>query len=177
VINIFRKATTQAVLAGMLAGALGGFVGSFSKIGGEVVYPPRPYARISPPALLAEHIVGHPLAPAQASVVSAAVHFGFGTVIGAVYGIAGEFAPIVRVGFGTGFGLVLQIMTHETLVPLAGLDQPPLQQPFRDHASEILTHLLYGLTVEAIRRMIRAKIKTKIKTKIRVRGSNLQPAL
>jgi putative membrane protein len=157
--KIFHKATTQAVLAGMLAGAVGGLVGSFSKIGGEVVYPPRPDAKISPPALLAQNLVGHPLPPAQQEIVSAAVHFGFGTVTGAFYGAAAEFAPIVKIGFGMGFGLVLQVMTHETLVPLAGLDKPPLEQPFRDHASEIFTHLIYGLTVEAIRRMLRAKMK------------------
>jgi putative membrane protein len=156
--KIFRSATAQAVLAGMLAGAVGGFVGSFSKIGGEVLYPPRPDAKISPPALLAQKIVGHPLPPATQELISASVHFGFGTLTGAAYGAAAEFAPIVKIGVGLGFGLVLQIFTHETLVPLAGLDQAPWDQPFRDHASEIFTHLLYGITVEGIRRMIRAKL-------------------
>lgn len=160
--KILHKASTGAVLAGMLAGAAGGFIGSFSKIGGEVVYPPRPDAKISPPALLAEKIVGHPLDPATQGTVSAAVHFTFGTLGGALYGVAGEFAPIVRIGFGAGFGVVMQLMTHETLVPLAGLDQPPTEQPFRDHASELFTHILYGITVEGGRRMLRAKFKAPV---------------
>jgi putative membrane protein len=157
--KIVQRATTQAVMAGVLAGAVGGFVGSFSKIGGEVVYPPRPNAKISPPALFAEHIAGHPLDPGQQQLVSAAIHFGFGTVTGAIYGAAAEFAPIVKIGFGAGFALVLQVTTHESMLPLLGLDDPPWKQPFRDQAGEIFTHLIYGVTVEAIRRMIRARMK------------------
>ena len=66
--------------------------------------------------------------------------------------------PIVTAGYGAAFGFVFQFFTHESLVPLAGLDVPPWQQPLREHTSEFFTHVLYGVATEVTRRAVRRRL-------------------
>ena len=143
---------------GLLAGMLGGLVGSGAKIVGELIYTPRTLRQVPPPVILAERIAGHPLSHVQQNVSMQAIHFVFGATTGAIYGAAAEFLPIVTAGYGAAFGFVLQFFTHESLVPLAGLDVPPLQQPLREHTSEFFTHVLYGVATDLTRRAVRKRI-------------------
>jgi putative membrane protein len=146
------------VLAGVFAGAIGGIAGSAAKIAGEAVYPPRTLGQTPPPIVLAERIAGHPLSARTQLIAMEAIHWTFGAAVGAVYGGVGEVFPLVRVGYGIVFGLVLQLFTHESLVPLMGLDRPPWQQPLREHTSEFLTHGCYGLATEIVRRLVRRQV-------------------
>lgn len=152
------SAASRNLAKGLLAGALGGLVGSGAKIVGELVYPPRTQGQTPPPVILAERLAGHPLSKPQQTASSQAIHFVFGAASGAIYGVAAEFAPIVTAGYGSAFGVVLQLFTHESLVPSVGLDVPPWRQPLREHTSELFTHILYGVATEATRRAIRKRI-------------------
>ncbi len=154
----FQRATRNAVVAGLFAGAVGGIAGSAAKIVGEAIYEPRTQGQVPPPVLLAERIAGHPLDHTQQIVATQVIHFVFGAFSGGVYGGFAEVAPIVTAGYGSAFGVVLQLFTHESLVPALGLDVGPLQQPLREHASEFFSHILYGLATEAVRRAVRRRI-------------------
>lgn len=149
---------TRSLAKGLLAGALGGIAGSCAKIVGELIYPPRTLGQVPPPVLLANRLAGRQLNPGEANASMQAIHFVFGSGVGAVYGAAAEFLPAVTAGYGAAFGFALQFFTHESLVPLAGLDVPPWQQPLREHTSEFFTHILYGVATEAARRAIRKRL-------------------
>ncbi len=144
----------RLVAKGLLAGALGGLAGGVSKLAGELIYPPRTQGQQTPPALLAEKIAGHPLRKSLQTAATQVFHWTFSVGIGALYGAAAEFAPIVTSGYGVVFGEVVLLTTHESTLPLLGLNEPPLQQPAREQKSEIITHAMYGVTVEAIRRFL-----------------------
>ena len=151
--------STSMVLAGALAGLVGGIAGSAAKIASEAVYPPRTLGQTPPPVVLAERVAGHPLSKRQQLISMEAIHWTFGAATGAVYGGLAEVVPIVRIGYGVVFGLVLQLFTHESAVPALGLDKPPLQQPLREHASEFLSHAFYGLATELVRRVVRRRLR------------------
>ena len=144
----------RLVAKGVLAGALGGLGGGVSKLVGELIYPPRTQGQEPPPAILAEKIAGHPLSKPLQTTATQVFHWTFSVGIGAVYGAAAEFAPLVTSGYGIVFGEVVLLTTHESTLPLLGLNEPPLEQPAREQKSEILTHAMYGLTVEAVRRFL-----------------------
>ena len=146
------------IAKGLLCGLLGGFAGSVAKIAAELVYDPRNQGQTPPPVVLQRKLAGHPLSHTREQVGMQVIHFVFGGGAGMVYGVAAEFAPIVTVGYGSVFGIVLQLFTHETLVPLAGLDVPATQQPLREHTSEFFTHVLYGVATEATRRALRKRL-------------------
>ena len=155
---LFRRTTGKLIAIGMLAGAIGGLAGSGAKIVGELIYEPRTQGQVPPPLLLAERVEGHPIAKDQQGPVIQVIHFTFGAAAGAVYGAAAEFAPVVTIGYGVVFGLVLQLFTHESAVPLMGLDVPAPQQPLREHASEFFSHALYGFATEVVRRVVRRRL-------------------
>ena len=139
-------------------GLLAGIIGSAAKIAGEAIYPPRTQGQTPPPVVLAERLAGHPLPHTRQLLAMNAIHFTFGALTGAIYTVAAEAFPIVTTGYGAAFGIVLQLLTHETLVPAAGLDVPAPQQPAREHLSELFTHILYGVATEASRRILRKRI-------------------
>ena len=144
----------RMVAQGLVAGAIGGLGGGVSKLAGELIYPPRTEGQQPPPAVLAEKLAGHPLTKAQQTAATQAFHWTFSVGIGAIYGAAAEFAPIVTLGYGVLFGEAVLLTTHESTLPLLGLNKPPLQQPAREQSSEVITHAMYGFTVEAIRRWL-----------------------
>lgn len=150
----FRKKSSRMIAKGLLAGFLGGIAGSGAKLIGEAIYPPRPPGAEPPPAILAEKVAGHPLSEGEKTAATQTFHWGLGSGLGAVYGVAAEFSPIVTVGYGVGFGMVLLLGTHESTLPLLGLVEPPTQQPLREQTSEIATHALYGFVVEFVRRWL-----------------------
>lgn len=151
---MISKKTNGLVAAGLLAGFIGGIVGSGAKLVGEAIYPPRTQGQEPPPAVLAEKIAGHPLSEHQKNVSTQVFHWTTGSAMGALYGAAAVFAPIVTIGYGVGFGIVVLLTTHESTLPLLGLDKPPWQQPLREQTSELATHALYGFAVEFVRRWL-----------------------
>ncbi|MBA3896376.1 MAG: DUF1440 domain-containing protein [Sphingomonadaceae bacterium] len=85
-----------------------------------------------------------------------ALHYGLGAALGALYGLAAEYAPRVTAGFGTAFGTATALILDEVAVPAAGLAGPPWKTPAAAHAYGIVSHLVFGATAEAARRTIRA---------------------
>jgi putative membrane protein len=147
----------NAIASGLLAGLIGGVVGSAAKLAGEAVYPPRTEGQKPPPAVLAEKIAGHPLSEGQETAATQVFHWTLGIGIGGMYGAVAEIYPVVTTGYGIGLGLAVLLGTHESTLPLLGLDRPPNKQPLREHLSELATHALYGLGVEVVRRLLRRR--------------------
>jgi putative membrane protein len=145
----------RSLWKGFIAGAIGGLVGSAAKAAGEAVYPPRTQGQIPPPAVLVNRISDRPLTEAEEEVSVRAIHWGFGALVGGVYGALAEYQPAVTSRFGASFGLTLCGITHASALPLLGLTESPENQPAREHASEVVTHAIYGVTTEVVRRAAR----------------------
>ncbi len=153
-----KRPFQPSLAIGLLVGLLAGWVGCFAKFVAEKIYEPRTLGQTPPPLVLAQKLTGHPIAAGQQSLVVQGIHYVFGGATGAIYGAAAEFAPIVTAGYGAAFGVVLQLFTHETLVPAAGLDVPASRQPAREHLSEFFSHICYGVSTEAARRWLRRRV-------------------
>ena len=150
----FQSPSRRFIAQGLIAGLIGGVGGSATKLIGEAIYPPRTQGQEPPPAVLAEKVAGHPLSETHKTIATQFFHWTLGTGIAGAYGAAAEFSPIVTVGYGVAFGIAVMLGTHESTLPLLGLDKPPTQQPLREHTSELATHALYGFVVEFIRRRL-----------------------
>jgi putative membrane protein len=153
--DLVNHSRTRSIAKGLAIGLVAGLVGSVAKVAGEAIYEPRTLGQTPPPLVLAEELAGHPIS--HPTAVIQGIHYTFGALTGALYGAAAEVLPVVTAGYGSAFGVVLQLFTHETLVPLAGLDVPPTQQPAREHLSEFFSHILYGVATEAVRRFLRRR--------------------
>ena len=144
----------KMIVQGIVAGFLGGIAGSAAKLAGEGVYPPRTMGQEPPPAVLAEKVAGHPLTAGQKTAATQTFHWTLGSGMGAAYGLAAEFVPQVTFGYGAAFGIAVLLGTHESILPLLGLNEPPTKQPFREQSSEVVTHTMYGVATELVRRAL-----------------------
>ena len=80
------------------------------------------------------------------------VHYGFGTMMGGLYGALSEKYPQVRTGFGSAFAAGLFVAADEVSVPAAGLSGKPQEVPFSSHVLGFASHMAYGWTTEAVLR-------------------------
>jgi putative membrane protein len=150
-----KKTRERSILKGALAGLVGGIAGSGAKVLAEKICRPRTAGQMSPPVVLAEQVAGHPLSEGQRRVAELGIHWALGALAGAVYGAAVELEPKAGVWGGAGFGLALNKLTHEGLLPKMGLVEPTVRLRTRERQSEWVTHGVYGVVTEVVRRVIR----------------------
>ena len=101
---------------------------------------------------------GSPLSDRAKPIAGDAVHYALGAALGIGYGVAAEFQPIVTAGFGTGFGTGAALLIDQAAVPLARIGPTPAETPPSTHLYTLSSHLVFGATAEATRRLMRALI-------------------
>jgi putative membrane protein len=153
--KVNETAHKRSLLKGLAAGLVAGLVATAAKSIAERLYPPRTHGEPEPPAVLAEELAGHALAPAPKAAASEAIHWAFGAAAGAAYGAAAEFYPAVTSKDGASFGLALMSLTHGSALPALGLAAAPADQTVREETSEAASHLVYGVVAETVRRVVR----------------------
>ena len=84
-----------------------------------------------------------------------AVHYAFGTLMGAVYGVTAELVPEVTTGGGTAYGTLLFLGADEIAVPAFQLSAPPTETAPTDHLQHWAAHVVYGGSLELIRSLLR----------------------
>ena len=154
-----RPLHERSLLKGALAGLIGGLVATAAKTVGEKIYPPRVHGEPEPPEVLADRVAGHPLSGSTKALAAESIHWGFGALAGTAYGVLAEFYPASTAKEGASFGLTLAALTHEGALPALGLSAEPDQQTAREHTSEMITHVIFGVTTEIVRSLVRRVLR------------------
>jgi putative membrane protein len=145
----------RSIVKGAIAGAIGGLAGAGAKMLAERIFPSRVKEQTPPPVALAEQVVGHSLPDGQKRAALHGIHWAFGAAAGAVYGAMVESEPSLGAWKGAAFGLTLNKITHESLLPKLGLVPPKEQQPAQERISEWVSHAVYGVFTDVVRRGVR----------------------
>jgi len=103
---------------------------------------------------IAQYVFAHELTEDEKKWAGPAVHYGFGTLVGAAYGLLVEAVPSFSAGFGTVYGSLVWFAADEVGVPLFGLSQSPLETPISSHVEALASHLVYGVTTDMARRLM-----------------------
>ena len=104
-------------------------------------------------------LAGRQLSHEQKKKAGPLVHYGFGTLQGAMYGAVTELA-----GVSGGllpsliFGAALFTAADEIALPALGLSGKPTEYPASTHLYGLASHIVYGLSTEIARRGLRAAI-------------------
>lgn len=104
---------------------------------------------------IAENVFGHELTKKEKKYAGPPVHYATGAGSAAVYGVAAELFPEVTVGAGLPFGAAVWLIVDEGAVPALGFSKSPLEYPPSTHAYALVSHLVYGLSTEIVRRAVR----------------------
>lgn len=105
-------------------------------------------------------VTGKPVSNEMRGVAGAAVHYGFGALLGGLYGAVGAVEPGLRAGFGTAYGAAAALVADEAMVPAMGLSPPPQETPASSHAYGMVSHLVFGIALEGSRRVIEALVSS-----------------
>jgi hypothetical protein len=103
---------------------------------------------------LAEAATGEPLDESGKDVAGKLLHHAFGACVGALYGAAAVRLPALTSGGGIPFGATVWVTAAEAGLPMAGLARGPAAYPQERHLASLLSHLVYGATVEGVRRLL-----------------------
>ena len=101
-------------------------------------------------------VVGYELTdPRSKQVAGEFVHLAFGAINGAIYGLAAELEPRVTAAAGVPFGASVWAVADEGAVPALGLSRGPREVSPGLLAYGFLSHCVYGITTELVRRSLR----------------------
>lgn len=111
-----------------------------------------PWERASAPAKVArrvsEGVFKQEVSTDLIPLLTNAMHWGYGTGWGAVYGLVAGSIGSSRLRGGLLFGSAVWAMSYVQLVPM-GLYEPPWKYPPEDLALDLSYHLAYGAGVSA----------------------------
>jgi putative membrane protein len=165
------RARTRRVLKSAAAGAAGGLVASYvmnifqSALGeaGQVFPRGRDQeksgsreqsddATVKAAAAISRAVFHHELSRSAKKVAGPAIHYAFGTALGAVYGLWAESRPYSRPRLGLAYGALVWLGADELAVPALKLAPSPLKTPLASHVQALASHLVFGLATDALRR-------------------------
>jgi putative membrane protein len=169
--------TSEAnIFKGLLAGAVGGLVASwtmneFQKVwsaaekqiaggkqgqqGGQKNSEDAEDATMKTADRISEALRGRHLTKAEKKKVGPVVHYAFGALMGAVYGASVEVNPAANALAGIPFGAILFAGADEVALPALGLSDKPAAYPLSTHLYGLVSHAVYGVTTETVRRIVR----------------------
>lgn len=117
---------------------------------GDPARPPREKATVET-ARQVEAALDLNLPREEREDLATALHFAFGTLAGAAYGAAAEFAPALTRGAGVPYGAGVYFVVNQGVMPAAGLATPATEIPPALHLRGLAAHLVYGLVLETLR--------------------------
>jgi uncharacterized membrane protein YagU involved in acid resistance len=116
--------------------------------------PPRPITMRA--AHKAGVDVGHDLDERQRTGLTLAAHFGYGTMVGALYGPVAPRGMGAAILGGVGYGLLVWAGSYLGLLPALGLLSPATRHPARRNALMIAAHVVWGAALGAVVSQLRS---------------------
>jgi uncharacterized membrane protein YagU involved in acid resistance len=103
---------------------------------------------------ISKQVFHHELRDDEKSLAGNATHYAMGSGSGAIYGATAEVLPAATLGRGILFGAALWLIADEGIVPALGLSKAPVEYPASMHGYALASHLVYGVTADAVRRFL-----------------------
>jgi Protein of unknown function (DUF1440) len=167
------------VWKGAVAGAIGGLVASWTmnqfqslwskasealessqlhKSNGRGRQEEGENATVKTAEIITHKLAGRHLRNSEKEKAGSLVHYGFGALVGAVYGATAEYVPQATAAWGVPYGAAVFVGADEIAVPAFGLSKAPTEYPASQHAYALASHVVYGVVLESVRRLVRRKL-------------------
>ncbi len=103
-----------------------------------------------------EAVIGEEPDADRAEKLGQAVHWGYGILVGGLYGAIRDARARegLDLGAGLGYGAVLWLLGDEVAVPALGLAKGPTAHPPGTHATTLGAHLVYGAATSVANRIL-----------------------
>ena len=146
----------------LISGFVGGLAGSAVKSLIEQFVPVRKVeqrsAQIKIVDDLSTKITGTPISTHNEAIAEQLVNIPVGGSLGAAYGYGKKDRLGLRPMDGIIFGATTWASTHETSLPLFGLEPKPTDVPVKMQLNELFAHVAFGLTTELVRHYLEKQL-------------------
>ncbi|MDR5589126.1 DUF1440 domain-containing protein [Christiangramia sp. SM2212] len=147
----------------LITGFIGGLAGSAVKSLIEQYLPVRKIeqrsAQIKIVDDLSTKITGTPVSIQNEALAEQLVNIPMGGSLGAAYGYGKKDRDGLRPMDGIIFGATTWATTHETSLPILGLEPKPTEIPIRMQINELFAHVAFGVTTELVRHYLDKKLR------------------
>ncbi|MGB3774604.1 MAG: DUF1440 domain-containing protein [Leeuwenhoekiella sp.] len=151
------------VSRGLISGVLGGLAGTLVKVAIEKVLPVRKpntkSAQLKMVDELSIKVSGEPISASNRELAEQFVNFPFGASLGATYGYGKRDDLETSLFDGAMLGATTWVGTHETSLPMLGLEKDPEDIPMQLQANELIAHVAFGLTAELVRAFVLRRLR------------------
>ena len=155
----FPSSTSRGVLAGFLGGLAGSALKSTVERFLDVRKIDQRSAQIKVIDKFSTKLVGTPIKMENEGIVEQLVNLPLGATVGAIYGYGKRDEDTVSMMDGAILGATTWASTHETSLPLMGLERSPEKIPIKTQAHELFAHLIFGITTEFVRGYVNDQLK------------------
>jgi putative membrane protein len=104
---------------------------------------------------ISQQVLHRNLTESEKQIAGPAVHYAYGSLVGALYGGMAELLPVTAAGLGLPFGFALWVLGDEIAIPALGLGKQPMEYSPEVHADALAAHFMYGATTDVVRRFLR----------------------
>ena len=147
----------------LISGFVGGLAGSAVKSLIEQFLPVRKIeqrsAQIKIVDELSTKITGTPVSVQNEALAEQLVNIPMGGSLGAAYGYGKKNRLGLKPMDGIIFGATTWASTHETSLPILGLEPKPTEIPIRMQMNELFAHVAFGVTTELVRHYVEKQFR------------------
>ena len=160
-----KDSFSSAAGRGLMAGIIGGLAGTAVKSLVEHFIPVREIeersAQIKIVDDLSTKITSSPVSIQNEELAEQLVNFPIGASVGAAYGYGKRDDDELNLKDGIILGSSTWITTHETSLPMMGLEPKPTDVPMKMQMNELFAHVLFGITTEVVRSTVLKKLNER----------------
>ncbi|MFB3812872.1 MAG: DUF1440 domain-containing protein [Terriglobales bacterium] len=109
---------------------------------------------------ISKAIAGREISKEKQELAGLAVHYGFGALMGGLYGLLNHVLPAASAGRGLAYGTALWASADEIALPASGMAKWWPEYPIHVHANALGAHLVYAFALDAARRGFRQLLDT-----------------
>lgn len=158
-----EEGSESSVARGLISGFLGGLAGVVVKAAAERFLEVREIdeKKVQKQVIkqFSTRLMGSPLEVDNDQVLDQLVRIPLGASLGAAYGFGKRDHQEMNVLDGALLGATTWISTHETTLPILGVQKSQEEVPLHIQANELITHVLYGITTEVVRSVANKQLK------------------
>jgi hypothetical protein len=161
---MYLRPGKHKVYKGLIAGGIGGLAASwimpkFQFLLSRALGHSDPHegqgedATVRTAQRISSAMLGYQLSAEEEKTAGPLVHYVYGTGIGALYGGLAQKHETITLGFGVAYGAAAWALGDEIAVPALGLGKKPTEVPVSQQLQFLAAHLVYGITLEGVRRL------------------------
>lgn len=154
-----NSSTSRGLISGFIGGLAGTAVKSVVERFLEVRKIDETSAQMKVVDELSEQITGSPVKIENEAIAEQLVNVPLGCFVGTGYGYSKREDLDINLMDGVLLGTTTWATTHETTLPLVGLEKSPKDIPIKTQLNELFAHVLFGVTTEIVRGFVNEKLE------------------